>query len=253
MAVTSVLSNSTLWIWLNAIWLLTGLFYFRWSPETILFVYIFETSIIGFICVCKMLTLCFWGSRNKAEVQLAVSKNFSDREMNMLSRMNLDKLVYLLYNLFIIFMFAVVFLGFIWGQSIFTFLMASHSNPGIFDGPNKVLYNLSSLFSQQEMQAAFAGVAVTHIIIVLQRFVIPGNYKHVTLQQLFVQPWVRILIQQFLVIIGGFLFFKTGNNLVVVASLLVIIKTLFDIFVIDAKEKRAAMDVLSVQTDTATA
>ncbi len=243
-----LLSYNSLWIWLNAAWLMIGLFILGWNPETVIFVYIFETTIIGLLCIFKMLVLCFWGRQNKIDVKQSVGKNFSEHEMGILSSLKLDKVVYLLYNLFVVAMFAVVFLGFIWGQSIFTFLMASHTNPGIYEGPNRVLHNLSWLFAQPEMQAAFSGVAITHLIALVQQFILPGEYRHITLQQLFVQPWVRIITQQFVVIVGGFVFFKTGNSFVAVAALLVIVKTVVDVFVVQSMERKATKD-LQMQQD----
>jgi len=242
-----LLSTGGIWIWLNAAWLLTGLVYFGWHPETIVFVYIFETLIIGLVCILKMLIHCFWGTRNETEAKLAVSKNFSDDELSTLSRMRMDGVVYQLYNVFVVAMFAVVFLGFVWGQSIFTFLMASNTHPGLFAGPDRALYNLVSLFSQTEIQAAFAGIALMHLVLLLQQFILPGEYHRTTLHQLFVQPWVRILIQQVVIMAGGFIFFKTGEGFVGIAVLLVVVKSVVDSTIVRHREKKAAREVLDIQ------
>ncbi len=247
-----LLSTGAIWIWLNAAWLLTGLLFFGWHPETIVFVYIFETLIIGLVCILKMLIHCFWGTRSETEARQAVSKNFSEDELSALSKIRMDRVVYQLYNVFVVAMFAVVFLGFVWGQSIFTFLMASNTQPGLFAGPNRVLHNLVFLFSQTEMKAAFAGIALTHLVLLLQQFILPGTYHRTTLHQLFVQPWVRILIQQVVIIAGGFIFFTTGNNFIGVAVLFVIVKTIIELTIIRHKENKAAKEVREAQFDTAT-
>lgn len=246
-----LLSTGAIWIWLNAAWLLTGLLFFGWRPETIVFVYIFETLIIGLVCILKMLIHCFRGAQNETEARLAVSKNFSEDELSVLGRIRMDRIAYQLYNVFVVAMFSVVFLGFFWGQSIFTFLMASNTQPGLFAGPNRVLYNLVFLFSQTEMQAAFAGIAFTHLALLIQQFILPGAYHRTTLHQLFVQPWVRILIQQAVVIIGGLIFFTTGSHYIGAAVLFVIVKTVLELTIIRHKENKAAREVREAQFDAA--
>ncbi len=245
-------TSGAIWIWLNAAWLLTGLFFLGWQPQTIVFVFIFETIIVGLCCMLKMLAHCFWGAQNEAEAKMAVSKNFSEDELSALGKIRMDRIVYQLYNVFVVAMFAVVFLAFIWGQSIFTFLMASGAQPGVFEGPHRVLYNLSVVFSQPDMQAAFAGIALSHLAMLMQQFILTGAYHRTTLHQLFVQPWVRILIQQAVILTGGFIFFSTGNRLTAAAALFVVIKTLLELTIIRRKETRAAHDIREAQLGTAT-
>lgn len=231
------------WCWLNAGWFFAGLFVLGWSPEVVVFAYIFETSIIGIITIVKMLIIGFRSTKNKAEVEEAVGNSFSEHEVSILRNSSLDSFAFILYNAFVICMFVVVFFGFIWGQSIFAFLMASYNNPDIFNGPNRLGSNLRYLFSLTEMKQAFAGIILVHLINLWQQFIVNKEYQRLTMQQIFVQPWIGIFIQQLVVIIGGFIFFGSGKSFVMIAVALVIIKTTIDTLLLKTVEKRSIRNI----------
>lgn len=214
---------------LNACWFLIGLLWLGWSAETIVFAYIFETIVIGIITLVKMIVLCFAGVKNKAETALTINKSFSGTELTLLQRNKLYKLVFFLYNFFIIGMFTIVFSGFIWGQSIFVFLIASINNADISNAPNQILQNYTYLFSKAEIKEACGGIMLVQIISFIHLFFFNKEYQCSTIQNVFVQPWIRILIQQLIAIAGGVVFFASGYKLVSVAILLILIKTVIDI------------------------
>ncbi len=46
--------RGNIWIWLNALWFLTGIYILQWRAEAILFGYLIEAVIIGGIVVFQM-------------------------------------------------------------------------------------------------------------------------------------------------------------------------------------------------------
>lgn len=212
---TWLLPNTrNLFIWGNAVVMLTGLLVFNWRPAMIVFAYVFETIIIGFIHVFKLWAVYRWG---KTQKNAPVSKD--PRQMN---------------GFGIIPFFIAHFFFFIYVQSVFIFTFMGDSIKGIGNDGFNVLKNYWFLLSQTDMQLAFACISIAHTGYVFRNFFVPKRYHDFTMQQLFMQPYIRILVQQFVTILAGFFFFITDNGLSV-ALVLIVTRTVIDLYLLAAK------------------
>ncbi len=177
-------------IWLNALVLLIGVFYFGWKAEVVVIAYFLETIIIGFIHVCKMLMVNF-----NSDIQ----KNEVPRDANAIT------------GFAAIPFFMVHYFFFIFVQSVFIFGMLSTLIPkgnSSFD----VFSNYAYLLSQQDILLAFLTLAFTNVALTLKNFVLPGAYRTTTINKMFFQPYLRIIIQQFATILAGFFILIIGGS-----------------------------------------
>ena len=212
-------NRQNLFIWLNAITLFIGLLLLDWRPAIIVFAYVFETIIIGIIHVFKLWSVFSWGTTQK---NTPVSKD--PRQMNGFG--------------FIPFFIAHYFF-FIFVQSVFIFSFMGSSIPGINNDGFDVLRNYKTLLSQTDMQLAFASIAITNTAFATRNFFIPQRYHDFTMQQLFMQPYIRIIVQQFVSILAGFFFFFVNNGLAV-AIVLIIVRTVIDLY-LSALKKNSSL------------
>jgi len=163
-----------------AIVMLLGVFVFKWRPETILIAYFFETIIIGFIHIFKLLaTFLYSRSANTGSGRHKKS------------------------DIFQIPFFAFHYFFFIFIQSVFVFTYLSFYIKGIKESFN-VLPNYLFLLQQPDMLLAFLSMAVLNVAMAFKNFFLPKRYVHTNVEKLFMQPYLRIFIQQFVTIVTGF-------------------------------------------------
>ena len=223
-SVNSFLPNKqNLFIWLNAIVLFTGLLFFDWRPAIIVFAYVFETIIIGIIHIFKLWAVLNWGAIQK---NTPVSKD--PRQMN---------------GFGMIPFFIAHYFFFIFVQSIFIFSFMGSSIPGISNDGFDVLKNYKVLLAQTDMQLAFACIIVTNIAHATRQFFIPQRYHDFTMQELFMQPYIRIIVQQFVSILAGF-FFLLLNNGLSVAIVLIIVRSVIDLYLCAVKHNSSMRQYL---------
>ncbi len=219
-------------IWINALLMLVGLFFLHWSPASVLTAYFFETIIIGLIHVVKMLTVLFWGKEQKA-----IPPNKRTNEHHGAS----------------ILFFIAHYFFFVFVQSVFMFLLLQGEVQGVKDS-FKVWNNYVTLLQHTDTQQAVALIFFTNIVLAMRQFFIPGKYHMYTLPGMFMQPYVRIIIQQFVVIVSGFFMFINGA--IVAAVLLIIIRLYIDLFLFAAANKKenreALLNVLTKKQDDKT-
>lgn len=191
-----------------------GMLYGGWSPFYVVIAYFLETIIIGLIHVVKMQTVLQKGHARKEAVMLNKFENMNH------------------WGAILFFMFHYFF--FIAIQSIFAFVLFDKYLPtdneafGLID-------NYTWLFSQHEFELIFGILAVSHIGIALREWFIPEKYHTYTLKNLFMQPYIRILVQQFVVILAGFFFILSTEGYA--AALLVIgLRVLSDTLLIGVKQ-----------------
>ncbi|MCU0404201.1 MAG: DUF6498-containing protein [Chitinophagaceae bacterium] len=179
------------WIWAQALLMMTGILFWGWSPFYVVMAYFFETIIIGLIHVAKMLTVLSRGSTQK----MAVLENKHDT-------MNHGGAI--LFFLFHYFFFVAI-------QSIFVFAMFQKFLPAGNEAFG-LIGNYKWLFTQPEFILVFSILAVSHLGIVVRDWFIPEKYHTYTLKKMFIQPYIRILVQQFVVILSGFFFILSSEG-----------------------------------------
>ena len=193
--------------------MLLGIFVFNWQAETVLITYFFETIIIGFIHIFKLLVTFLYSRAAPTET----GKHKTS-------------------DIFQIPLFIFNYFFFIFIQSVFVFMYLSFFIKGIKDSFN-VLENYHFLLQQPDMQMAFLSLAFFNIAIVLKNFFLPKRFLLTNVEKLFMQPYLRIFIQQFVTIIAGFgiLIF---NMPIALAALLIATRLVVDLALQEAAQNQ---------------
>lgn len=207
-------SSRNLFIWLNMLMMLVGLFFLGWRPVIIVFAYVFETIIIGIIHLFKLWMVYRYG---QTQQHTPVSKD--PKQVN---------------GWGIIPFFLAHYFFFIFVQSIFIFSTVGKSLPGLQPDGFNVLANYRFLLSQTDMQLAFASIAIANLAYSIRNFFIPKRYHEFTLTGLFLQPYIRIVVQQIVAIMAGFFFFF-ADQAIVAAVLLIFTRFALDMYLFAVK------------------
>jgi len=211
---TCLPDSRNLFIWLNMLMMLAGLFFLGWRPVIVVFAYVFETIVIGIIHLLKL-----WMVYRYGETQQNAPVSADPRQMN---------------GWGIIPFFLVHYFFFIFVQSIFIFSTLGESLPGLPSDGFNVLANYRFLLSQTDMQLAFASIAVSCIAYSIRNFFLPKRFHAYTMTALFMQPYIRIFVQQFVAILAGFFFFFTDGAMAA-AVLLIFIRFALDLYLFAVK------------------
>lgn len=202
------------WIWIQAMVMAAGMLFWGWSPFYVVMAYFLETIIIGLLHVVKMATVLKKGNAQKEAVLFDRSDSMNHGGA-------------ILFFMFHYFFFVAI-------QSVFVFGMFKKYLPASKQAFS-LIGNYGWLFSQPEFQLIFAILALSHISIALRDWFMPEKYHQYTLKNLFMQPYIRILVQQFVVILAGFFFILSTEGYA--AALLVIgLRVLSDTLLIGVKQ-----------------
>ncbi len=116
-------------------------------------------------------------------------------------------------------------------QSIFMFGFFEGAIPEITSGFH-LIDNYRYAFQHPGMVPVLSSIVITNVTYFITNFIQPQRYKEYSSSELFMKPYVRIFVQQFAVILGGFFFvilqagtaaavllilFRLGVDLVMVA------------------------------------
>ena len=194
-------TNQNKFIWLNAFSLLAFLISGMVDPFAIVMVYFLETIIIGFIHAYKMQ---FVGKYSRAQ------KHVEDQNPNFKTGF-----------------FMVHYSFFVAVQSIFVFAIFSMSDHNIKE-PFNLIANFKYVLTLKGIGYA---LGVTFVMLAVQTyfsFIKTKIYNLYTVDRLFIQPYLRIFIQQFTVILAMFfmVFFPDG---IMAAVLLILIRLFVDL------------------------
>ncbi len=204
--------------WLQAFVMLTGLTLWHWDPLFVVMAYFFETIIIGVIHVFKMGIVLRMGKAQALEEKTNPSQS--------------------LHHPGIILFFMVHYYLFVAGQSIFIFSFFANKVPAFKSGFN-VIANYAWLFRQPDFVLLFAIQAVTQVTYTLRYWVLPAKYREQTIQGMFIQPYIRIFIQQFATILAGFFFIVMQSGFAA-AVLVVLFRLLVDSLLLSARHQEGA-------------
>lgn len=184
---------------------LVGVLFLGWDGKGIIVIYILETIMIGLINALKMLTVYYInGTRNEPANPGGNVKGFA-----------------------IIPFFLFHYNFFIFVQSVLFFAFSSMWEP-ISKGPAPFdLISQFSLYINQETAWALGSLLFANITYFVNDFILNDKYKTQTLTGLMFAPYKRIFLQQFLVILGGFIFMLTGG-ISFVMGLFVVLKIIAD-------------------------
>lgn len=186
---------------------LLGVLFWGWDGKGIIVVYILETVVIGILNALKMLIVYFVnGLRNEDE-----SKNSFTQGV---SGLGLIPFFLFHYNFFI------------FVQSVLFFAFSSMWEAGRGPEPFNVIANFS-LYLTEDNLIALGSLLLANMAYFITDFIVPRKYETQSMQSLMMAPYKRIFLQQFLVILGGFIFMLTGGIKLVMA-LFVVLKIVAD-------------------------
>lgn len=183
-----------------------GVWFKGWNAKEVFLVYCLESVIIGMYNVLMMLLTTFVkkkGDWSNGGSTTQVSGYF-----------------------FILFF--IVHYGFFLYIQVGMFLSTAHIGNLAFTGFFTFLFHVRNYLSPETEQLLLLFVVI-HGIIVIKDFVAPGLYKTASLGTLMFAPYARVFVQQFCVILGGFLLsFNLGNIFILV---FVIVKIFFELVI----------------------
>lgn len=183
---------------------LIGVLFLGWDGKGIFVIYILETVIIGLLNIIKMVVVGILNG-TKREPELAPGQNVFG------------------WGLIPFFIFHYYF--FIFVQSVLYFAFSSIWHPA---GPEP--FNVFANFMPYitgETRLALISLTIANVMYVIENFILSGEYRTTTMSALMFQPYKRIFLQQFVVILGGFIFMLSGS-VTAVAVLFIFLKIAAD-------------------------
>lgn len=202
------------------LWNLTpvlGVLFFNWEPMSVFVCYALETIIVGAFNVLRLIAVYRFGLPQAAD-ETGVS------------------------GLAIIPFFLVHYYFFVFIQ--LSFFLPAMGAPGF--GPISAAQYIFKLAFSKSYLFAFGLFMVNNVFIYIFDFIGSGIYRQRTMAQQMFEPYTRIFVQQFVVILGSMVFTLSGSGMFVLI-LLVIIKTWADLLFFRggllewAKEKQAEL------------
>ncbi|MBC8756760.1 hypothetical protein H2O64_18950 [Kordia sp. YSTF-M3] len=197
-------------IWFNVLFVATLLLTGETDAFSIVMAYFMETLIIGAIHVVKMYRILKYA--NTTGVKRTANNGGG-----------------------MILFFIVHYTFFVAIQSIFVFVLLEMKDPKI--DPFSILQNIEHILTTYEgIYPILISLAIFNIADFYLNFIVPKAYQNITIEQSFLGPYGRIVVQQFAVILG-FFFFIFSFAIDIVALLIVGIKALIDFYIVSNPEK----------------
>lgn len=212
------LSRQNIYILISSLYLLVLISLGKVSAMSILFVYFLETLIIGVFNALKMFLVLKYGTPDK---------NNPD------------------FTKYGIILFFLIHYGFFVGiQSIFGFSLFDMGEASIFKEPFHILDNYGIILSLDDIKYALPAIVLIHIGKFFTDFIRNKKYDVFSASEIMFKPYVRIVIQQFVVIISTF-FIVFGEAGIIAAILLVILRLFIDLSLEAIKKDSKLLDVMA--------
>ncbi|TXG34713.1 DUF6498-containing protein [Seonamhaeicola maritimus] len=196
--------------WTNIVALLLLLYFGKVEPYTVIFGYFLETIIIGVFNVIKMYIS---SKHHKSEKSVA----------------------------FLIPFFIFHYGFFIAVQSIFVFVIMEFGDVISVKEPFDLITNYGLVFKLKGMEYIIGLLLVTQLAKYVFDYIQPQKYLRFTPEEIMFKPYVRILIQQFAVILAMF-FIMFSNADVMAAILLILIRAIVDFFLVGIRDNEALLN-----------
>lgn len=159
---------------------LVGVLFFNWDPHRVFVVYCFETIIVGFFTVIKMILV---GQAQKNHL-------WNDTPGN---RVNMPTLGFVLFFIAHYGLFVTV-------QTGIFFSFAHIGDISAFSGYRELFQYLNN----RELLIMLGTFSAGYLISDLGAFIASRSYEKEPMMLVMFSPYGRILVQQFVVILGGF-------------------------------------------------
>lgn len=202
---------------------LVGVIFLDWEPLAVFVIYILESVIAGIFNVIKMLTV-YVSNR-----EVALRKQPGDSGISG-------------FALIPFFMFHYFFFVFV--QCILFFAYSGIGKDTF--GPLRLIENFKP-YVYGESGWAVGGIALSYAVSYSMDFMLNGEFRNTSISQLFFRPYKRIFVQQFVVLLGGWIFilfssFLPKTGLVIFVALFTAIKIWFDLY-FEKKVREAGADM----------
>jgi hypothetical protein len=181
-------------LWLNALFLLVLVITDYADPLTIVLAYFLETIIIGIIHVFKLGLVVKYGKKDIQKDNRKNSHNVSG------------------FGLIFFFIFHYGF--FIAVQLIFVFVFFGIKNPLMSGG--------QSIIDMDGLIVVLISIIITNLAYFYTNFWLKKKYEEYSPNAIFMKPYVRIFIQQFVVILSGFFYFLFPDGIATAIILIVL-------------------------------
>lgn len=213
-------SKANLILWAYAIFLLLLLAFNLADPLTVVFAYFLETIIIGIIHLIKLWLVIKHGRKSP------------DPEGQK------NGIPLLIFFVFHYGMFVAI-------QSVFAFTLFSSSIADIRDGFN-LIQNYSYVLDSNGMPVILASIIISNLSYFFNNFWRNEKYRDYSPDKILLKPYVRIFIQQFVVLLA-FFFFIIFNSGIVAAILLILFRLLVDLIIVSIKKDSRFLELLSTK------
>ncbi len=205
-------------VYLNALFLLFLLLVGVADAFAIVIAYFFETIVIGLIHVVKLYLTVRYGRPSSPQ-----SKGMDG------------------YGIIPFFM---VHYGlFVGVQSIFVITFFA---PSMFEdvSPSNIVENYGDTLLTSGMLVVLASIIFTNLAYFYTNFLNPKRYEAYAPDEIFMKPYLRIFIQQFVVILAGFFFIILDAGMAA-ALFLVLIRTFVDLVIVGIRKDSTLVGVLA--------
>lgn len=211
-------SRRNIIVWLTSIYLLFLLYSGKISGLTVLFVYFLETLIIGLFNIVKIFLVLKLGEREKN-----------------------NKFIFRYW----IILFFIFHYGFFVGvQSVFGFVLFEIEGSVSLGEPFNLIENYTKLLSFEGIQFALPVIFFNHMNWFVLGFLKEKKYHLFTAKEMLFKPYLRILIQQFVVILSVGLMLAT-KHAVIVGILLIFFRLIVDLTLEAIKLNSKLLDYLA--------
>ncbi|AJR04698.1 DUF6498-containing protein [Siansivirga zeaxanthinifaciens] len=196
--------------WLNILFLILLICLGKIAPYAVVFGYFLETIIIGLFNIVKMI--------------LASKKDDSGSS------------IWFLVPFFIFHygMFVAV-------QSVFAFVIIGIGGQSFINEPFDLIDNYTKIVSLEGMEYILPLFVITQLLKLIFDFVLTNKNRVFTASEIMTKPYVRIFIQQFVVILAMF-FIMFSESGVIAAVLLVLFRGVVDFFMAAIREHQVLLD-----------
>ncbi len=208
-------NTKNFYIWGNSVFLFFLLAVNFVEPVTIVFAYFFETIIIGVFHILKLWLIIAKGNANNENSNTA--KGFR----------------LIPFFIFHYGMFVVV-------QSIFAFSFFESSIPGI-DNAFNLFHNFGILINEKGMGVLLTSIFFSNLTYFYNNFLANEKFREYSANEIFFNPYVRIFIQQFVVLFSAF-FFVFFSAPYVAALLLILLRLPVDLAMVAIEKNSPVFD-----------
>ncbi|QOD60181.1 hypothetical protein H9I45_12635 [Polaribacter haliotis] len=200
-------------IWLSSIYLLFLLYIGKASAMSILFAYFLETIVIGIFNALKMLWSILYGKSKKTDFGLI--------------------LFFLLhYGMFVAI------------QSLFGFSLFGMEGTSPIKEPFNIIENYGIILNLEDIKYALPSIIFMHLGKFITDYIHQKKYLEFTAKEIMFKPYVRIFVQQFVVILS-FFFIVFGEAGIIAAILLIFFRLIIDLCLESINKNSKTLDYLS--------